>query len=118
MKSSVNKKTFSRKKRALIYIVSVITASFLLSLLLMFLVNDAFSLTSPSGTTEVVITEDIGLFKASKTLKEQGLIDSRIWFTVYSCLRGKHTPVKAGSYKISNTGGFDGILSTLDSGIK
>ena len=98
-----------------IYVAAVITLSFLLSLLLMFMVNDAFSLTATAGTTEIVISEDTGLYGASKILKDSGLIDSRLWFTMYSRLRGKTDTVKAGSYKISNTGGFDGILSTFKS---
>lgn len=102
-----------KRRRAVIYTVSVILVSFLLSLLLMFLANDAFSLTAQSGSTEVVFNEDVGLFKASGILKKAGLIDSRLWFTVYSQLRGKKFTVSAGRYEISNTGGFDGILSAL-----
>lgn len=109
----INKKSEKRKKRMIVYTVSVILISFLLSLILMFLANDAFSLTAQDGVTEVFFAEDCGLFKASAVLKKEGLIDSRIWFTLYSRLRGKNGNVKAGSYKISNTGGFDGILSTL-----
>lgn len=106
----------NRKKRIIIYTVSVILISFLLTLLLMFLVNDAFSLTAVSGKTVVLFTEDAGLFNASKVLKEKGLIDSRIWFVIYGKLRGKDMTVRAGSYEISNTGGFDGILNTLQKG--
>ena len=112
---SKNKRPLSRGKRAFIYVTAVITVSFLLSLFLMFLVNDAFSLTATSGTTEVLITEDTGVYGASKVLKDKGLIDSRLWFTLYSRLRGKYGTVNAGSYKISNTGGFDGILSAFNS---
>ena len=115
MKANENKRHLSRGRRAFIYVTAVITVSFLLSLFLMFLVNDAFSLTANVGTTEIVITEDTGVYGASKALKDVGLIDSRLWFTLYSRLRGKHITVKAGNYKISNTGGFDGILSTFNS---
>ncbi len=107
------RKPLGKKQRIIIYTAAVILISFFLSLLLMFMVNDAFSLTASSGITEVYFTEDVGLFEASKALKEKELIDSRIWFTVYSKLRGKGMTVKAGSYEISNTGGFDGILSAL-----
>lgn len=105
-----------KRRRAVIYTVSVITVSFLLSVLLMYLANDAFSLTAVSGSTEVVFNEDAGLFKASGVLKRAGLIDSRLWFTVYSHIRGNDITVRKGRYEISNTGGFDGILSALKSG--
>ncbi len=112
-RKQLERKALGKKQRIIIYTVSVILVSFLLSILLMFMVNDAFSLTATPGITEVHFTEDVGLFKASKTLKEKELIDSRTWFTLYSKLRGRGMTVKAGSYEISNTGGFDGILSAL-----
>ena len=109
----LKRKAISKKKKIIIYMATVILISFLLSLLLMFMANDAFSLTALPGKTEVRFAEDVGLFKASKALKEKGLIDSRLWFTLYSRLRGKGVTVKAGSYEIPNTGGYDGILSAL-----
>ena len=104
------------RKRIITYTVSVILISFVLSLILMFLINDAFSLTAAGGSTEVFFPEEVSLYKASEALKENGLIDSRLWFTLYSRLRGKNGTVKAGSYNIQNSGGFDGILSALLSG--
>ena len=115
MDTKKSKKRLSRGKRVFIYTVSVIFTSFLLSLLLMFLANDTFSLTAAAGTTEIVISDDTGIYGASKVLKDTGIIDSRLWFTLYSGLRGKNDTVKAGSYKISNTGGYDGILNTFKS---
>ena len=109
----LKRKPLSKKQRIIIYTVSVILVSFLLSLVLMFMVNDAFALTATSGSTVVSFTEDVGLFKASKTLKEKEIIDSRVWFTLYAKVRGRNMTVKAGSYEISYTGGFDGILSVL-----
>ncbi len=102
-----------RKKRTAVYIIAVILVSFLLSLLMMFLVNDAFSLTAVSGQTVVILDRDQSLYKASKTLKKEGLIDSRLWFILYAELRGKNKPVKEGRYVLQNTGGFDGILSAF-----
>ena len=116
MNKNQNEKVKSRGKRAFIYTASVILSAFLLSLILMFTVNDAFSLTATAGTTEITVPRDTGVYGVSKILKDSDLIDSRIWFTLYSRLRGKGDTVKAGVYKISNTGGFDGILNTLKSG--
>ncbi len=112
-RKQLKRKSLSKKQRIIIYVVAVILVSFLLSLLLMFMVNDAFALTATAGSTVVSFTEDMGLFKASKTLKEKNLIDSRIWFTLYAKIRGKNMTVNAGSYEIPYTGGFDGILSSL-----
>ena len=106
-------KNVKRGRRAIIYTATVILTSFLLSLFIMFLVNDMFALTAAPGSTEIYISEDVTLFKASKTLKESGLIDSRVWFTLYSSLRGRNGTVTAGSYTVSGTGGYDGILNAL-----
>ena len=111
-----NKRRLSRGRRAFIYVISVTLCAFLLSLLLMFAVNDAFSLTAVAGTTEISVPSDMGVYGVSRILKDSELIDSRVWFTVYSWLRGKTDTVRAGVYKISNTGGFDGILNTLKNG--
>ena len=104
------KQSRGAKRGKLIYITSVLLSSFLLSLLLMFLVNDTVALTGGSGSTEVTVSEDMSVFRASGVLKESGLIDSRIWFTVYSGMRGKVGTVRKGSYLISNSGGYDGVL--------
>lgn len=112
-RKQIKRKSLSKKQRIVIYTVSVILVSFFLSLFLMFLVNDAFALTATAGSTVVSFTEDIGLFKASKVLKEKELIDSRIWFTLYAKIRGKNMTVNAGSYEIPHSGGFDGILTSL-----
>ena len=109
----VKDKNTKRKHTVIIYVTSVILTSFLLSLVIMFLVNDTFALTAVPGSTEVYISEDVTTYKASKTLKESGLIDSRVWFTLYSRLRGMTGRISAGSYTVSNTGGYDGILNAL-----
>lgn len=103
-----------KKKNALLKILlfSAITA-LVLSLILCLLLNDAFSLSAEDGYVTVTFKENADIKEAAKVLKENGLIKSRTWFIAYAKIRGRTVSPLSGSYEISKSAGFDGIIARL-----
>lgn len=103
-----------KNKNRLIYLASVLSVSFILSVLIIFLANDAFAITAKSGEESVYVSEGDGAGEIASALKKSGVIKSKTWFRTYLALRGKSLDgVKTGSYTVSKTDGFDGIYRRL-----
>ncbi len=114
-----NGKTNMKKKNKLIYFASVLAVSLALSVLLIFLANDAFAITAKSGEETIYVSEGDGAGEIASSLKKSGVIKSKTWFRTYLALRGKSlNGVKEGSYTVSKTGGFDGIHRRLTGNVR
>jgi len=98
------------------YFALVLVASLGLTALAVFLANDAFALTAPDGEAEIIIPPDCSKSELADTLKENGLIKSKLWFNTYLALRGKSLNVEADTYLVPYGSGFDGIVRILTYG--
>ena len=105
------KKIFSLK-----FIIIITAISVVLSALTLFLLNDAFAVTADNTTVTVQIPANAKKSDVSNVLKEQGLIKSRVWFHIYTALRGKKIAPKQDIYYIPKNSGFDGICRILNYG--
>lgn len=95
------------------YFLAVFAVSALLALIAILLINDAFAITAPSDEVTVTVPENSTKSDVAKILKENGLIKSRAWFSVYTALRGKEVAPKGDTYVIPKNSGFDAICRIL-----
>ncbi len=102
------KKFFSLK-----YFLLVIAIAILLTVIAILLINDAFAITAPSDEVTVTIPESSTKSEVARILKENGIIKSRTWFSVYTALRGKEVTPKGDTYVIPKNSGFDAICRIL-----
>ena len=98
------------------YAIIITLCAIALSVLFLFLANDAFAITAKNEEALVEIRDGATMREASAALKENGLIKSRAWFSAYLALRGKNANCIGGSYVLNKTIGFDGIYRALTKG--
>lgn len=88
----------------------------MLAAALVLLANDAFAITATDEEVTLTVPSECSKKEAAKILKDNGLIKSRIWFSLYTSLRGKSVSPEKGSYVIKKSGGFDAICQILSGG--
>jgi UPF0755 protein len=98
------------------YAIIITVCAVILSVLFLFLANDAFAITAKNEEVMVEIPDGATLREASAVLKENGLIKSKTWFSAYLALRGKNANCVGGNYVLNKTVGFDGIYRAITKG--
>jgi UPF0755 protein len=105
------KKIFTRK-----FIIATVLAAIILCALICFVFFDAFALGKDDGTVSVNIPQDASKRQIAQILKENGLIESKILFSVYTCLKGKEVRSAGLTCEIPKSVGYDGICRILKNG--
>jgi len=98
------------------YAIIITLCAIALSILVLFLANDAFAITAKNEEALVEIPDGATMRQVSAVLKENGLIKSKAWFSAYLALRGKRNESVGGNYVLNKTVGFDGIYRIITSG--
>ena len=100
------------RKGFVLYLLSIVAASFVLSFLVIMAANDAFALCKESSECKVVLDSDTTPSKLARELRDVGVIEYPPVFTAYSALRG-HEIFSSGEYKLSSDMSYDEIFAVL-----
>lgn len=101
-----------------IYLLSVITVGILLSILFIYAAKDALALNKIPSEITISVNESTTKENITKTLKQNGIIDSPFLFSIYAKFKNKSILPPPGDYTLSSSGGYYGILHNLDGGDK
>lgn len=114
--SSKTARRASAGRRRARYILLCLLAACLLSAALIASALEIFALSpglSELPPVSLELENDMDSAQAAKLLEENGLIRSRLLFRAYALARGKTRTFKAGSYSLSHSSGYDGLLREL-----
>lgn len=95
------------------FIITVVIVAAVLSTVAMLLLFDAFAIGRDDTSVSITVPKDAKKSEIAGILKENGLICSKTWFSLYTSLRGKEVKASGGEYEIPKSSGFDGICLIL-----
>jgi len=101
------------RKGFVLYLLSIVAASFVLSFFVIMAANDAFALCKEGVECEIVLDSDTAPSNLAMTLRKSGIIEYPPVFTAYSALRG-HELFPSGEYKLSSDMSYDEIFAVLN----
>jgi len=99
----------------LIYVMFVIGVSALLAGIGWVTANDVLALNKEEHTVFVTIAEDTSFDEVVDTLKDQGIIEYKLVFRVFSLFSGAKEKITAGTYALSTDMDYSAIINNMSS---
>ena len=99
--------------KSIIYIVSVLLISVLISYFVIVFSNDVFAFVKDDYVAEITVDDTLTTRELSKILHEQGIIRYPSMFRMYHAFRGYGDEYKAGEYSVSANMGYDALIRTF-----
>lgn len=111
VKSHKNKRVFRIVWLAMVILVALSLASYLISGS-----NDFFAVGKPEGTTTVTVPENVTLEQLTELLEEAGLIDAPEFFKLYCGITTEMEFFEPGTFAVPTNMDYEGLINTLQGG--
>lgn len=99
------------------YVLSILGVSLVLACIVIMAALDLTGLNKSGVDVRITIEEGATTSSIAKTLKENGLIDHTVFFTLYSNITGDDSEFKSGVYSLSADMGYGNIVDRLRAGV-
>lgn len=111
--SSSSRKNNKGCANTLIYLLTILIISIVLSIIAIFVANDVFALIKSDREVIVQVQDNTKISKISGQLDKDGVVNYGLIFKMFLLVTGKDADVLAGSYKLSPAMDYTQIVRTL-----
>lgn len=95
------------------YFILIVGISLIISATAIFLANDVFALVKPDRAVIIELTEETTPGQAASMLKKEGLISSKMAFSLYAKFASSATVFEKGKYEINASMDYGQMISTF-----
>ena len=99
--------------RVLIYVASVLIASFALAIFGWYCADDVLALTKPDREVSITVTTDDTIDDISQTLYDNGLIEYQWLFKFYCWFSHAEDQIEPGTYELNNVYDYHALVSGM-----
>lgn len=99
--------------RVLIYVASVLIASFALAIFGWYCADDVLALTKPDRTVSITVAKDDTIDDVSQALYDNGLIEYQWLFKFYCWFSHAEDKIEAGTYELNNVYDYHALVSGM-----
>lgn len=102
---------------AIVYIITVLGISLILSLIAVFIANDIFAFVAEDEDKEVTVYQNTDVVSLAKELDQKGVINYGSVFKLYVKLKNDNVDVLAGTYHLNPSMDYGQIINALSNSI-